>query len=50
MATELPLQHCFDEGRAAAFDGSDENSCPYLDGTLEFETWMEGYSSVIEDN
>jgi ribosome modulation factor len=47
---ERPLEHCFDEGRAAALDGSDERACPYSAETIEYETWMEGYESVVEDN
>lgn len=47
---ERPLEHCFDEGRAAALDGSDERACPYQPETIEHETWMEGFQAVIEDN
>ena len=47
---DRPLEHCFEEGRAAAFDGSDETACPYPAESIEHETWMEGYESVVEDN
>jgi len=50
MRKELPLQHCFDEGRVAAIDGSEEASCPYPAHTIEYETWRESLSSLIEDN
>ncbi len=47
---DRPLELVFDEGRAAALDGSDEKACPYQSETIEYGTWMEGFEAVVKDN
>lgn len=42
------MSRAYAEGRDAAYSGQPHTVCPYVQGTRDFQLWMDGFNDAMQ--